>query len=115
MDFILEQLVDPVKDKVGQFLSEKELWDKLHNIYSKRYLLITNPLHQNKEDTEIEQEELENDKEDYEEGEVDIEADLINSLSELKRERKKNKSLNGELIKLKESSQNLNKNSEEVQ
>jgi hypothetical protein len=58
---------------------------------------------------------LENDKEYYEEeGEVDLEAELINALSEIKRERKKNKSLKEELIKLKEGSQNP-KNSEEVQ
>jgi hypothetical protein len=46
--------------------------------------------------------------EDYyeEEGGVDLEEELINTLSELKKERKKNKSLKGELIKLKESSQN---------
>jgi uncharacterized protein YigA (DUF484 family) len=58
--------------------------------------------------------EFENDEEYYEEeGEVDLEAELINTLSELKRERKKNKSLKEELIKLKEGSQNPN--SEEVQ
>jgi hypothetical protein len=33
-----------------------------------------------------------NDKEDYEESEVDIEAELISALSELKRERKKSNS-----------------------
>jgi hypothetical protein len=34
MDFILEGLYDSVKDKVGKCSSTKELWDKLHNIYS---------------------------------------------------------------------------------
>jgi hypothetical protein len=34
MDFILEGLPDSVKDKVGKCSSAKELWDKLHNIYS---------------------------------------------------------------------------------
>jgi hypothetical protein len=53
--------------------------------------------------------EFENDEEDYEEeGEVDLEEELINALSELKIERKKNKSLKEELIKLKEDSQNPN-------
>jgi hypothetical protein len=47
-------------------------------------------------------------EEDEEEGEVDIEAELINDLSEVKRERNKNKSLKEELIKLKEGSQNPN-------
>jgi hypothetical protein len=51
---------------------------------------------------------LENDKEDYEEGEVDLEEELVNALSDLKRERRKNKSL-------KEGSQKPKKNSEEVQ
>jgi hypothetical protein len=35
MYFILEGLPNPVKDKVGQFSSAKELWDKIHNIYLK--------------------------------------------------------------------------------
>jgi hypothetical protein len=34
MDFILEGFPDSVKDKVGKCSSAKELWDKLHNIYS---------------------------------------------------------------------------------
>jgi hypothetical protein len=65
---------------------------------------------------ETQEETLENDKENYEEeGEVDLEAELISALSDLRRERKKNKSLKEELIKLKEGSQNPNKNFEEVQ
>jgi hypothetical protein len=40
MDFILERLSDPVKDKVGKCSLTKELWDKLHNIYFKEYYLI---------------------------------------------------------------------------
>jgi hypothetical protein len=35
MDFILEGLCDSVKDRVGQCSSAKELWDTLHNLYSK--------------------------------------------------------------------------------
>jgi hypothetical protein len=35
MDFILEGLPNPIKDKEGQFSSAKELWDKIHNIYFK--------------------------------------------------------------------------------
>jgi hypothetical protein len=58
MDFILEGLSDPVKDKVGQCSSAKEIWDKLHNFYSKESHLITEPMHQNKEDVEIKQEEI---------------------------------------------------------
>jgi hypothetical protein len=33
MDFIMEGLLDSIKDKVGKFSSAKEIWDKLHNIY----------------------------------------------------------------------------------
>jgi hypothetical protein len=52
---------------------------------------------------------LKNDKGDYEEeGEVDLEVELINALSELKKERKKYKSLKEELIKLKDGFQNPN-------
>jgi len=46
---------------------------------------------------------------------VDLKVQIINALSELKRERNKNKSLKEELIKIKEGSQNPNKNSEEFQ
>ena len=34
MDFIWEGLPNPVREKVGKFSSSKELWDKLHGIYS---------------------------------------------------------------------------------
>jgi hypothetical protein len=34
MDFIMEGLPDSIKDKVGKCLSSKELWDKLHTIFS---------------------------------------------------------------------------------
>jgi hypothetical protein len=34
MDFIWEGLPNPVREKVGKCSSAKELWDKLHNIYS---------------------------------------------------------------------------------
>jgi hypothetical protein len=65
---------------------------------------------------ETQEQTLENDKEEYEEeGEVDLEAELISALSDLRTKRKKNKFLKEELIKLKEGSQNPNKNFEEVQ
>jgi hypothetical protein len=34
MDFILEGLPNLVREKVGKCSSSKELWDKLHDIYS---------------------------------------------------------------------------------
>jgi hypothetical protein len=46
---------------------------------------------------------------------VDLEAKIISALSDLKRERRKNKSLKEELIKIKENYQNPNKFFEEVQ
>ena len=47
---------------------------------------------------------INDDKEDYVDGEVYLEAELISSLSELNKERKKNKLLKKELGELKESS-----------
>jgi hypothetical protein len=108
MDVILDGLLDLMKFKVGKFSSAKELWDKIHTIYSKGSLLVIIELEHadhNKEYVEIHQEErssscqtnleeeigngMENhDKEYYEEGEVDLEAELIHYLSELKRERR---------------------------
>jgi hypothetical protein len=40
----------------------------------------------------------------YEEGEVDLEAEVMNSLSDLKREKRKKKSLKEEFMKLKDGS-----------
>jgi len=60
MDVMLDGLSDSIKVKVGQYSSTKEIWDKIHNFYSKESLLvITEPEHadQDKEDVEIEQEE----------------------------------------------------------
>jgi hypothetical protein len=34
MDFIWEGLPNPIREKVGKCSSTKELWDKLHDIYS---------------------------------------------------------------------------------
>ena len=34
MDFIWEGLPKPVRENVGKFSSAKEIWDKLHDIYS---------------------------------------------------------------------------------
>jgi hypothetical protein len=46
MDFTLEGLSDPIKVKVGQCSLAKEIWNKLHNFYSKESLLvITEPKH----------------------------------------------------------------------
>jgi cytochrome c-type biogenesis protein CcmH/NrfF len=59
MDFILEGLLDSIKEKVGKCSSAKELWERLQNIYSNKYHPITRPNHieQNKEEVKSKQEE----------------------------------------------------------
>jgi hypothetical protein len=54
MDFIWEGLPNLVREKVGKCLSEKELWDKLHDIY---FSPITDS-ENFKEDADTNQEEL---------------------------------------------------------
>jgi chromosome segregation ATPase len=64
---------------------------------------------------ETQEETTENNEGDYEEeGEVNLEEELISALSDLRIARKKNKSLKEELSKLKEGFQNPRKNSEEA-
>jgi hypothetical protein len=53
MDFIWEGLHNPVREKVGKCSSAKELWDKLHNVYSSPITESENA----KEDAGTEQEE----------------------------------------------------------
>jgi hypothetical protein len=96
MDFILEGLCDSFHDKVGQCSSSKELWDKLQNLCSNKYLpVIENTKHvdQDKEYVELEREERSSlGKTDLEE-EYYEEARLISALDELMKEIKKNKLL----------------------
>jgi hypothetical protein len=54
MDFISEGLPNPVREKVGKLSSAKELWDKLHDIYSSPIIDSENV----KEDADKNQEEL---------------------------------------------------------
>jgi hypothetical protein len=54
MDFIWEGLPNPVREKVGKCSLAKELWDKLHDIYSSP---ITDPENV-KEDADTNKEEL---------------------------------------------------------
>ena len=54
MDFIWEGLPKPVREKVGKCSSAKELWDKLHDIYSSPITDSENA----KEDADTDQEEL---------------------------------------------------------
>jgi hypothetical protein len=54
IDFIWEGLPNPVREKVGKCLSVKELWDKLHEIYSSPIADSENA----KEDADTDQEEL---------------------------------------------------------
>jgi hypothetical protein len=54
MDFIWEGLPNMVREKVGKCSSAKELWDKLHDIYSSPIADSENA----KEDADTDQEEL---------------------------------------------------------
>ena len=54
IDFIYEGLPNPVREKVGKCSSAKEIWDKLHDIYSSPIIDSENV----KEDAYINQEEL---------------------------------------------------------
>jgi hypothetical protein len=69
MDFIWEGLPNLVREKVGKCSSAKEIWDKLHDIYSSPIADSEN----SKEDADIEQEErcsscqTDSEEEEYEE------------------------------------------------
>jgi hypothetical protein len=54
MDFIWEGLPNPVREKVAKFSSAKELWNKLHDIYSSPITYLENV----KEDGDTNEEEL---------------------------------------------------------
>jgi hypothetical protein len=54
MDFIWEGLPNLIRERVGKCSSSKELWDKLHNIYSSPIADSENA----KEDAKTDQEEL---------------------------------------------------------
>jgi hypothetical protein len=111
MDFIWEGLPNPVREKVGKCSSAKELWDKLHNVYSSPITESENA----KEDAGTEQEErcsscqTDSEEEEYEEAEVDYREQLISAIEYLKKEREENKSSKKELMKQKESVQGSEK------
>ena len=104
IDFIWEALLDSVRETVGQYSSAKELWDKLHDIYSS-YITESGFA---KEDTGIEKKErcpshqTDSEEEECEEAEMDFREELISALGELKIVRKKNKLLEEENRRLKE-------------
>ena len=54
MDFIQEGLPNPIREKVGTFSPNKEIWYKLHDIYSSPITDSKN----SKEDANTDQEEL---------------------------------------------------------
>jgi hypothetical protein len=89
MDFIWEGLPKPVKEKVGKCSSAKELWDKLHDIYSSPITDSENA----KEDADTEQEErcsscqTDSKEEEYDEAEVDYKEKLISVIKYLRKER----------------------------
>jgi hypothetical protein len=87
MDFIWEGLPKLVREKVGKCSSAKELWDKLHDIYSSP---ITNSENA-KEDANIEQEErclscqTDLEEEEYDEAEVDYKEKFISAIKYLRK------------------------------
>jgi hypothetical protein len=85
MDFIWEGLPDPVRENVGKFSLAKEIWDKLHDIYSSP---ITD-LEDAKEDAYTDQEKLCSPcQTDSEYEEYIITKELFSSLGELREENK---------------------------
>jgi hypothetical protein len=111
MDFIWERLPNLVREKVGKCSSTKEIWDKLHAIYSSPIVDLENV----KEYAYTKQEErcsscqTDSDLEEYEEAKVDYREKLISAIEYLKKEREENKSSKKELMKLKESVQGSEK------
>jgi hypothetical protein len=115
MDFILQGLYDLVKDKVGKCSSTRELWDKLHNIYSSSPIIESKIA---KEDTNTKQEERCSSRQTYskeeecEELEVDYKEEFMSAIKVIKMEKEKNNSLR---VELKEKEKSQNYNSKEVE
>jgi hypothetical protein len=111
MDFFWKGLPNPVREKVGKCSLAKELWDKLHNVYSSPITELENV----KEDAGTKQEEIcsscqiDSEEEEYEEAKVDYREQLISAIEYLKKEREENKSSKKELMKQKESVQGSKK------
>jgi len=116
MDFIWEGLPKPVREKVGKCSSAKELWDKLHDIYSSPIADSENA----KEDADTEQEErcsscqTNSEEEEYDEAEVDYKEKLISAIKYLRKEREENKSSKKELMKQKQSVQGSEKDQQVI-
>jgi hypothetical protein len=89
MDFIWEGLPKPVREKVGKCSSAKELWDKLHDIYSSPITDSENA----KEDADTKKEErcsscqIDSKEEECDEAEVDYKEKLISAIKYLRKER----------------------------
>jgi chromosome segregation ATPase len=114
MYFIWEGLPKPVREKVGKCPSAKELWDKLHDIYSSPIAYSENA----KEDADTEQEEIcsscqiDSEEEEYDEAEVDYK--LISAIKYPRKEREENKSSKKELMKQKKSVQGSEKDQQVI-
>jgi hypothetical protein len=85
MDFIWEGLPNPVREKFGKCSPAKEIWDKLHEIYSSPIADSENA----KEDADTKQEErcsscqTDSEEEEYEEAEVDYREKMISAIEYL--------------------------------
>jgi hypothetical protein len=116
MDFIWEGLPKPTREKVGKCSSSKELWDKLHGIYSSPIADLENA----KEDVDAEQEErcsscqTDSKEEEYDEAEVDYKEKLISAIKYLRKEREEKKSSKKELMKQNKSVQGFEKDQQVI-
>jgi chromosome segregation ATPase len=116
MDFIWEGLPKPVREKVGKCSSAKELWDKLHDIYSSPIADSENA----KEDADTEQEErcsscqTDSEEEENDEAKVDYKEKLISAIKYLRKEREENKSSKKDLMKKKKSVQGSEKDQQVI-
>ena len=90
MEAILDGLPQPIKEKIRQCISTKELWVKLKKIYLVKEMTESSHTISKDEDEESCKDEGSKDESD---GEVDLEAELIYALEEIEKCRKMNKYL----------------------
>jgi len=83
MNFILISLLDFVKAKVDQCSSAKSLWKKLHNIYSRKHADQEEDDHDH--DSSKGDYQVEGSDNDEEEAFMELERELINALSDLRK------------------------------
>jgi len=96
MNAIFNVLLDPVKERVGQCLTAKILWERLHNLYPKKNvgqdIDVDNHVDPNiKESNNDDNEEVEG------MSEIEFQNEVVRVIKELKSERERAKFLEEEL------------------